>query len=156
MSYARADRVLKAELVKHLEPLERLKLIEVWSDTRIMPGDHWEQEISAGLEVADIILLLVSVDFLSSRYCYEVELERALERHSAGGAVVVPVILRPCLWKHASFAHIQVLPSNGVPVTSWASIDEAMTNVAEGVREVVERVLNALSDCGTCPAKPPR
>ena len=80
--------------MKHLEPLKRLNLIETWSDRELDAGDEWVREISDNLESANIVLLLVSIDFINSEYCYDIELERALELHAEGSAVVVPVILR--------------------------------------------------------------
>ena len=50
------------------------------------------------IETSQIILLLVSAEFLNSDYCYDVELKRAIARHDAGDARVVPIILRPCDW----------------------------------------------------------
>jgi hypothetical protein len=147
ISYSHADEVLKNELLKHLEPLKRLNLIEAWNDRQLQAGDKWEQEISDNLEEADIILILVSIDFINSKYCYDVEMERALERHAEGSAVVVPVILRPCLWKHTPFAKLQGLPRDAKAVSTWADRDEAMTNIVEALREIAER-LRATEEAG--------
>lgn len=138
ISYSHADEELKNELVKHLEPLRRLRLIDAWHDRKLKPGDDWERSISAQLESASIILLLVSIDFINSSYCYDIELDRALDRHDKQEAVVIPVILRNCLWQHTSFAKIQALPKDGKAVRSWTDQDEALMSIAEGVREVAE------------------
>lgn len=140
VSYSHADETLKKELLKHLEPLKRLNLIEAWNDRELKGGDEWDEEISENLEAADIILLLVSIDFINSKYCYDIELERALERHDEGTAVVVPVILRNCLWKHTPFAKLQALPTDGKAAFSHEDRDEAMTNIAEGVRKIAENI----------------
>ena len=85
-------------------------------------------------------MLLVSADFLDSDYCYEVEMQRAMERHKADEARVIPVILRACDWQTAPFGKLQALPKNANPVTSWDNADEAFTNVAKGIRRVVEEL----------------
>ena len=140
ISYCHTDEKLKDALVSHLESLKRMNLIETWHDRELMGGDEWEQEISDNLEEADIILLLVSIDFINSKYCYDVELERALERHADGEASVVPVILRPCMWQHTPFAKLQALPKDAKAVATWENIDEAMTNVAKGIQSIAEKL----------------
>ncbi len=141
ISYSHTDEKLKTELLKHLSPLKRLKLIEEWHDRQIGPGDKWDQAISAALENADIIILLISIDFINSRYCYDIEMESALDRQASGQASVIPVIARSCMWKSTPFAQLQALPTDGKAITTWTDPDEALTVVAEGVRHVAERML---------------
>jgi hypothetical protein len=86
ISYSHLDEQYKVDLLKHLEPLRRQGLIESWHDRKIKPGEEWEKKISSSLEEANIILLLISIDFINSSYCYDIELDRALERHEAGEA----------------------------------------------------------------------
>src|SRR2546427_11930114 len=93
--YAREDGALRNELEKHLRPLKHLGQIAEWYDREILPGIDWAREISTHLNTAQIILLLISSDFMSSDYCYGVEMQRALARHSAGESWVLPIILRP-------------------------------------------------------------
>lgn len=95
MSYSLADEALRNELEKHLEALRRQGVISIWHDHRIEPGEELHQQIAAELQSADIILLLISADFLSSDYCYDTEMSCAMERHERGEARVIPVILRP-------------------------------------------------------------
>jgi hypothetical protein len=141
ISYSHVDQSRKNELVKHLEPLKRLNLVETWHDGVLKPGDEWEEEILDQLENADIILLLVSIDFINSEFCYDRELERALEPHSEGDAVVIPVILRSCHWQQTPFAKLQALPKEAKAINSWSDRDEAFTNVIEGIRSVAEELL---------------
>ena len=107
LAYSHVDENIKNELLKHLEPLVHLKLVETWHDGKVKAGEEWDKVISDKLKKSDIILLLVSIDFINSRYCYEVELETAMERHATGFAKVIPIILRPCLWGHTQFAKLQ-------------------------------------------------
>lgn len=96
------------------------------------------------LEKAQIILLLVSIDFINSEYCYEVELDRARERHEGGEAKVIPIILRACMWQQTPFAKIQSLPKDGQPLALWPNRDAAFVGVAEGIREVAENLLDTV------------
>src|SRR5437667_11605644 len=91
--YAHEDEALLKKLKTYLSPLQRQGLIDVWYDRDISAGTEWEQEISHHLNAAQIILLLVSPDFLASDYCYGIETKRALERHQAGEVRVIRIIL---------------------------------------------------------------
>jgi hypothetical protein len=141
ISYSHVDEAFKNDLVKHLDPLRRLGLIETWHDRKIKPGEVWGNTISANLEKAQIILLLVSIDFINSEYCYDTELERALERNDAGKAKVIPIILRACMWQQTPFAKLQGLPKDGQAVALWPDRDAAFVNIAEGIRQVARDLL---------------
>jgi TIR domain len=142
ISYSHQDEALKNELVKHLSPLKRLNLIEDWHDRKINAGDKWDQSISDALQSADMVILLVSIDFINSRYCYDIEMETALERERKGEVVVIPVIARNCMWKTTEFARLQATPTDGKAIASWPDRDEALTIVAERIREVAERLID--------------
>src|ERR1019366_5306950 len=133
-SYSHKDEALRNQLEIQLTMLKRQGVISTWHDRRLIAGDGVDQAISKQLEAADIILLLVSPDFLASDYCYGVEMTRALERHAAGEARVIPVILRPCEWKHAPFGHLLASPTDGKPVTKWPDADDAFLDVAKAIR----------------------
>src|SRR5687767_1937039 len=94
-SYAHENEALKDELMRHLAVLRHENLVNEWHDGRIDPGAMWDQEIRAQLAAADIILFLVSSDFLSSRYINDTEIREALERHARDEATLIPIILRP-------------------------------------------------------------
>lgn len=141
ISYSHKDEGFKDDLVKHLTPLKRLGLIEQWNDRKITAGSEWDKVISENLEKANIVLLLVSIDFITSTYCYDIELERALERHAAGEAVVVPVVIRNCLWQHTPFAKLQALPKDAKAISSWGDRDDAFTTVAESIRQIADQLL---------------
>jgi hypothetical protein len=137
-SYSHADEELRDRLEKHLSMLRREGLIEAWHDRRIVAGTDLDQAISANLDAADVILLLVSADFLASDYCYSREMLRAMERHDEGSAVVVPVIAKACQWHSAPFGKLLAVPKDGKAVTSWANHEEALSDVAAHVRRAVE------------------
>jgi tetratricopeptide (TPR) repeat protein len=139
-SYAHEDEVLRVELEKHLSLLHRQGLIAAWHHRHILAGTDWTQAIDTHLERASMILLLVSADFLASDYCYGIEMQRALERHEAKLARVIPVLLRPVDWRGAPFAHLQALPTNAKAITTWSNQDEAFTSVATSLRQAIEHL----------------
>lgn len=139
-SYNHKDEDLRDQLQTHLSILKRSGVIANWHDRRISAGTEWAGQIDEHLNSAQVILLLVSASFLASDYCYDVEMGRAMERHAAGEARVIPVILRACEWKGAPFGKLQGLPKDMKPVTSWANIDEAFADVARGIRKAVEEI----------------
>jgi len=136
ISYSHVDAELKDHLVKHLRPLEREQLIDSWVDQQINPGDDWDQTINNQLLKADLIIVLVSIDFINSKYCYDVELQKALERETEGKVRVIPVIARSCLWTYSPLGRLKALPKDGQAVTLWKTMDEAFTDVATEIRKV--------------------
>ena len=142
-SYSHADEALRDQLEKQLAMLRRQGVIETWHDRRIGAGQDIDHAIDEHINRDEIILLLVSPDFLASDYCYDIEMKRAMERHHAGKAIVIPVILRACDWHHAPFGKLNATPRDGKPVTQWPDIDEAFLQVARAVREAAERVPGA-------------
>jgi serine phosphatase RsbU (regulator of sigma subunit) len=136
-SYSHKDRDLREELERHLALLKRQGFISVWHDRQIAAGTEWEREIDGHINSAKVILLLVSADFISSHYCYDLEVKRAMERHDAGEARVIPVLLRAVDWHGAPFSRLQAVPTGGVPVTSWDNRDEALADVARAIRQAV-------------------
>ncbi|WP_089722071.1 SUMF1/EgtB/PvdO family nonheme iron enzyme [Candidatus Entotheonella palauensis] len=132
ISYSQQDKALQDKLRRQLVPI---KTIEIWHDRCIQGGEEWDAKIQTALNAADLILLLISAEFMDSTYCQVHEIPRALERHEAGDASVIPVILRPCLWEETSLAKLQAYPKNLKPITTWQNEDEALLNVAEGIRD---------------------
>lgn len=142
-SYSHKDEDLRDQLEAHLSLLRNQGLIDVWYDRRIIAGDALDNTIFKELETADIILLLISSDFLNSTYCFAREMNRAMERHNAGTARVIPVILRHCDWRSAPFGSLMAAPRDGKPVVSWADQDEALADVAKQVRRAVESIASS-------------
>jgi hypothetical protein len=134
ISYSHADDALRAEFDKHLSLLRREGLIDFWSDQRIPAGGEFDKHICAELEAADVVILLVSPDFMASDYCYSIEMKRAMERHQEGSAVVVPVILRPVDWHSAPFGRLKAQPRDGQPVVKWPTLDDAFLDVVQSLR----------------------
>jgi len=137
ISYSSRDEAFREELETHLSLLRRQRLIDSWHFRKISPGEEWEKVISEQLEAASLILLLVSADFLASDYCYDIEMHRALEKHDAGTARVIPVIVRPVEWSGAPFKKLQALPADAKPVVEWPSRDRAWLNMASALRDLL-------------------
>lgn len=138
ISYSHKDKVLRDQLETHLSTLKREKRISTWHDRRITAGTEWKGEIDEQLKNSNVILLLVTANFLASDYCHDVELRYAIEQHEQGNARVIPVILRPCDWKTTIFAKLQALPTDGKPVIDWKTRDNAFLNVVEGIRKALD------------------
>lgn len=159
-SYSHKDEVLRDKLATHLAILERSELIDAWHDRQIPLGGEWDTIIKDELMAADIILLLVSADFIASRYIWEVEIKKAMERHEAGNAIVIPIILRPCEWHDAPFGKLQALPKNAKAVTAFKDTDVPFSAIARKLKETVKlmqsRKTKAVNedDSPTPPLKP--
>ena len=145
-SYAHEDESLRDELAGHLKIMERRGVIRTWHDRCLAPGQKWDDEIHAQLATADLVLLLVSADFIKSDYIWGHELDVAMKRHERGEASVVPVMLRSVDITDAPFAALQGLPTDLKPVTSWPNRDEAWTDVAKGIRRTVEHIQAGWTD----------
>jgi len=146
LSYSHKDERFRDELETHLSLLKRQGIIASWHDQNISAGAEWAQEIDTYLNTADIILLLVTANFMASEYCYSIEMMRAMERHKTGEARVIPIILRPVDWKNSPFGQLKALPTDGKPVTTWPNQDEAFLNIATGIRKAVQSMLPGPSE----------
>jgi hypothetical protein len=141
-SYARADRYFLELLKKHLSGLFRAGLITVWDDSEIKPGTQWAPQLAAHIGSADIILMLVSPDYLASEFLDKHEMKPILQRHDAQEVLVIPVFLRPVALENTPLARLQGLPLGDFPVTKWANKDEAFRYIARGIERAVRYILS--------------
>jgi len=137
-SFADADASLLEQLEHHLSVLRREGQITTWHKRQVTAGSDWQVELDQHLNTASLILLLISPDFLASDYQYGVELQRAVQRHDANEARVIPIALRACEWEGAPFQRFQVIPRNGKAITSWRNRDEAFAEIAREIRLALE------------------
>lgn len=144
-SYSHKDKDLCDRLSTYLAPLRREKNISDWYDREIEAGAKWESEIFKKLESAHLILLLMSENFLASDYCFGVETEKAFARLKNGDVRVVPILLKPCLWKESPFSELQLIPRNAKPIISWSSQEDSFLHVAEEIRDIVQEEPPSLS-----------
>ncbi len=144
ISYSQEDQTLRQELEEQLVDLRREGLIGTWQERRLAAGEEdWRGWVDGDLRSADLVLLIVSTPFLESDYCRDAEVKCALERHASGFAKVIPIIARPCDWRSAPFANLDNLPQGVGPVTEWHHREDAWEDVAEGIREVANRLIEA-------------
>ncbi len=142
-SYAHQDEAYRQQLENHLSNLKRLYHLRSWFDREILPGEHWEQVLDEHLNSADLILLLISPDFMASDYCYNKEMQRALDRHARGEAKVLPILVRRVHWQGAPFSHLQMLPTDAKPLKSWTDQDDAFYDIVLGIERAIQDLLNS-------------
>ncbi len=135
---AREDKLLWDRLKKHLVLLPRQEPIERY-EYDVSADTAWKQEISKHLSEVQIILLLISPDFMTSDYCYSIEMLRTLELHGRGEVQVIPVIFRPVLWQRV-FGELQPLPEDARPITLWGDRDVALFRVIKGIHKAIENL----------------
>lgn len=141
-SHKEKDKALKEEFATVMRPYVRNQLIQLWTDSRIEAGNEWSVDINRHLASADIIVFLVSPDFLNSDYCCVKELNIALERKRRKEAILVPIIVRECAWEETALAALQALPADAKPVTKWDDRDSAWKNVADALKKLATGVLS--------------
>jgi hypothetical protein len=137
VSYSHRDERHRRNLESHLASARRTGLTVDWYDRKIAPGAEWSKAIDQELGLADVIVLLLSADFLASDYCYGIEMERALQRHRAGEARVIPVVVRECDWKHTPIGALQALPTGAKAIATWRNRDRAWLDVVDGIRSAI-------------------
>ncbi len=140
LSYSHADESFKDEFRKHASSLRRNEIISAWDDREILAGQEWESEIITKLETAELILLMISPDFLDSDFCYDREMKRAVERHNSGSAIVIPIILKNCDWGDTPFAKLQGLPKDAKAISTWKDRDTAWLDVINGIKKSIEEL----------------
>lgn len=144
ISYSHKDKRLREKFETHLAALQHQGILKTWHDGKILAGDEIDESIMEQLEASPIVFLLVSSDFLASKYCYSIEMKKAIERHEKKEACVIPIILRECDWEKTPFQKLKALPEDGKPIASkhWKTQDAAFKNVARGVRTLLERFVS--------------
>lgn len=144
IAYSRKDKEFKDRIYKHLSVLERNKMIKNWYDGLISPGQEWDKKVSEALKKSKIVLLLISANFIASDYCFDRELKKALKRHKSGKSVVIPIILRKCLWKDTPIGNLQVVPKDGIPIDNpiWHNEDEGYYDVVSKIKGVAQNILS--------------
>ncbi len=140
-SYAHEDKFHRDELEKHLATLQHSGHIQTWYDRHIQPGEIWAQKIEMHLRAADLILLLISHNFIASDYCWSLKIQHVMQRYCNGQTRIVPILLSPCDYQETLISRLEVLPAGRKPVTSWSRRQEAYVDVAKTIRTIVEELL---------------
>lgn len=152
ISYSHRDSHALERLHVHLASLKREGRIEAWYDRDILAGSELNAEIAEQLETCELFLLLVSPDFLASDYCVETEMARALERHDAREARVVPIIIEPCDWTTSKLRALKALPRDGKPISDWTNENTAYLNVIQEIRRISDEQPASSPGSKTTPA----
>lgn len=140
ISYTHQDEKYKEQLITHLTTLKRRGIINEWHYRKLISGQEWDMTIKQELIDSDIILLLISSDFLASNYCFDIEIKKAMEKHEQNEAKVIPIIVRPCDWKDLPFSKLQGLPKNAKALSTWKDIDEGYLNIIEGIKATIDNL----------------
>jgi TIR domain len=143
--YSQRDLTALEELNKRLLELKDERPIEIFWDRNLPGGVEWYPQTMAELKDADVVLLLVSPEFLASRYCQQIELPAALNLHDCGLAVVIPIIIQTCPWQQTSLARLQAIPAGGTsileshdPTTAWTQASRAILRKIDLVRRACQ------------------
>jgi len=139
ISYAHEDEAEMLQLQKFLAPLLRDDRMEIWVDRHIQAGASWEEEIMRELNEADVVIMLVSADFLASTFINEVEIPRAMERREKEGITVIPVILNHCQWTQTELQALQALPTDGKPIADYDNTDKAYNEVVSSIGKLLNK-----------------
>lgn len=140
ISYAREDKAYKDNLVKHLKPLERKGIISSWHDGVIEAGQQWETTLKGALETSNVLIFLVSSDFVDSDYINDVEIKKAMERYNSGSVSIVPIWIRPLFEADDFLSRFQALPQDRKPISTWANADEAWVDVVTKLNQLFKRL----------------
>jgi len=143
ISYSHRDESALERLHTHLAMLRREKKIDEWYDREILAGSDINEDITAQLETCNIFLALLSPDFLHSDYCYEREMQRAIERHEAGELRIIPIIIEPCDWKASPLQRFKALPKDGKPISEWTNENAAYLDIVAELRRIIQNELSA-------------
>jgi hypothetical protein len=138
--YSHNDETYRNELEKHLAILKRDGLIETWHDRRILAGADLDKEIDQNLVESNLILLMVSPDFLASDYCYSKEMQKALKMKSDGVANVIPIILEHCDWKNTPLKNLLACPQDGKPISEYPNPNKAFNEITNEIRRVITEI----------------
>ena len=138
ISYSHCDEEVVLRLKQHFAQLERDGLVEWFYDRKLLPGDELHGEISDKLDQSDLFLAILSADFIASKYCHDVELKRALERHAEGKLRLVPVIAEACDWQNSVLKNFLAVPKDGKPVRSFTDQNSALHQVVSEIRRIVQ------------------
>lgn len=138
LSYSHKDEAIVEEFRTHLSNLRRQDVIAEWYDRMIPIGSEWKNQIDTKLKDAEIIIFVVSADFIASKYCYEIEMMEAMKQHDLGISVVIPLIIRACDWEDTPFAKIQAAPTDAKPISEWKTSDDFFLDTVRKIKGLVK------------------
>jgi len=155
ISYSHKDEAWKDRLVRHLGVLQREGLLDTWDDRQIGAGANWYKAIQQAIERARVTILLISADFLTSKFILEQEVPRLLERRQAEGLHIVPVIVWPCPWRRVSWlSSLQSRPKDGRALSAGNEhqIEDELAGIADEVITLIEHPRPVVTPGSPAPA----
>jgi len=138
ISYSHKDEELKNQFVTHLSGLTNRKLIEIWDDRQILIGEEWDEKIKTMLFESDIVIFLLSSDFLASIYINEFEIKKTIQRHNDKEVYLAPIFLRPCDFESSLLSTFQCIPRDAKFITKWDNIDSAFLEVVNELKKIIQ------------------
>lgn len=143
ISYSHDDMRFKNSLLKHLESINKLFNIDFWHDGEINAGGHINDDVIYALNISDIIILLISENYISSNFCYNIEMERAFQRERNNECIIVPVLLKNTSLNEAMpFYNLKTLPTDRKPITSFRPYDKGYADVTEQLTKLIRTFLD--------------
>jgi TIR domain/AAA ATPase domain len=135
--YDLADAGFYQAFKKQLAPLIHQGWIHLWDEQQILPGQEIVQERERHLYSADLLLLLVSPDFLASETGQH-QMSMALAMHQSGQTVMLPILIRPCRWQETVLSTFQILPREQKALNTQPNPDEAWEGIVSEISHTVE------------------
>jgi hypothetical protein len=145
ISYSHRDQQWFEKLRRHLKLMQNQQILNLWHDQCLQPGDDWANKIDQKLHDADLVLLLISENFMDSDYAFGKEMEAAMRQQRQGRTRVVPILLRAYDWQTAPFGRCQAIPGSEEPIDRLGSGggDAALAAVARELRDLATGILDA-------------
>ena len=144
ISYSHHDTRRMRQLLKFIQPLHR-KGFDIWTDECIATGELWHHSIKKAIATSHIAVVLVSIDFLNSAYCQDVEVGRFLLMRKSNGLVIYPIILSACNWKDEEWlASTHLQPRGGRTVEEHfgtrGARDRLFLNIHDELAEIGQQL----------------
>lgn len=141
VSYSHKDEDWKHRIYTHLDVLQKNGRLKLWCDREIRAGSQWRDKIDAELSSAKVAVLVISPNFLASKFITEHEVPPLLQKHQQKGMELVPVLLRDCVWEEVDWLrNMQILPRDAKPVVSFqeSMVDAILADIARAVLKFVD------------------
>lgn len=146
ISYCHADEEFKNDLLKYIKPVvDSHDDVELWHDRLMLTGDKLTTTIEQELEKMTLMICLISSDYLSSEYCINVELKKAIDDNKIIKNNIFPIILRKCAWKHTIFGGLLAQPKDGTPVKTFEDKDDVYTEIADALAAVIKLLQSSMT-----------
>lgn len=139
ISYSKADAHYLQQFENHLSALKRNGSISTWNCRQLLPGEKWDGKIKKELEEADIIIFLVSSDFLATDYIWDIEIKYAIDKENTNpdAVKVVPIIIRSCVWEDTPLSAYNTAPKKAQVITLSNNLDEAFTEAVKDLKKIL-------------------